>query len=101
MHPELIPVEPSIQQDLEKKKAKDNIAAPMFMVKCMKPLLKQHKVGITRWLYLNGILFNVLNSHEIWAIHKKHYNNYIDLSRITFNNNVAHDYRRFVIACAE
>ena len=67
----------------------------------MKPLLKQHKVDITRWLYLNGIWFNVSTSPEFWAIHEKHYDNYTVLSRITFNVNVAHDYQRFFIACEE
>ena len=40
------------------------------------------------------------DSSEFWAIHDKYYYNYTFLSRITFNNNVAHDYRRFSIACA-
>ena len=71
------------------------------MVKFMKPLLKKHKVDITRWLYLNGILFNVSNSPEFRAIYEKYYSNYTALSRITFNDNVAHDYWRFDIACAE
>ena len=73
----------------------------MLMVKFMKPLLKQYKVGITIRLYLNGILLNVSTSPEFWAIHKKHYDNYIALSQIKFNDNVAHDYQRFFIACAE
>ena len=71
------------------------------MVKFTKLLLKQHKVDITRWLYLNGIPFNLLTSPEFRAIHEKHYDNYTDLSWITFNDNIAHCYRRFVIACAE
>ena len=73
----------------------------MSMVKFMKPLLKQHRVEITRWLYLNGIPFNVSTSPEFRVIHEKHYNNCTFLSRITFNVNVAHDYRRFVIDCVE
>ena len=73
----------------------------MYMVKFMKPSLKQHKVDITRWLYLNGVPFNVSTSSEFRAIHENHYENYTVLSRITFNDNVAHEYRRFVIACAE
>ena len=73
----------------------------MSMVNFMKPSLQQHKVDITRWLYLNGIPFNVLTSSEFWAIHDKYYDNYTILSRITFNDNVSHDYRRFFIAFAE
>ena len=101
IHPELIPAKPSIQQEVANKQAKYNSAASMSMVKFMKPLLNQHKVEITIWLYLNGILFNVSTSPEFWAIHEKHYDNYTILSWIYFNDNVAHDYRRFVIACAE
>ena len=71
------------------------------MVKFMKPSLKQHKVDITRWLYLNGIPFNVSTSSGFQAIHEKYYDNYTVLSWITFNDNVSHDYWRFVIACAE
>ena len=66
----------------------------------MKPWLKQHKVEITRWLYLNGIPFNVLTSSEFWDIHENYYDNYTVLSRIKFSNNAAHDYRRFFISCA-
>ena len=58
-------------------------------------------MDITRWLYLNGIPFNVPTSPEFWAIHEKHYKNYTVLSRITINGNVTHDYRHFVIDCAE
>ena len=65
----------------------------------MKPSLKQHKVNITIWLYLNGIPLDVLTSPECWDIHEKHYNNYAFLIRITSNNNVAHDYQQFFIAC--
>ena len=72
----------------------------MSMVKFMKKLLKQHKVDITRWLCLNGIPFNVSTSSEFWDIHEKHYDNYTVLSQITFNDNVAHYYWRFVISCA-
>ena len=43
---------------------------------------------------------NVLTSSEFWAIQEKYYDNYTVLIRITFNNNVVHDNRRFVIACA-
>ena len=50
---------------------------------------------------MNLIPFNVLTSPEFLDIHEKHYNNYTVLSLITFNNNVAHDYLRFVIVCAE
>ena len=57
-------------------------------------------MDINRWLYLNGIPFNVSNSSEFRDIHEKHYNNYTVLSWITFNNNVYHDYLSFVIACA-
>ena len=71
------------------------------MVKFMKPLINQHKVDITRWLYLNGVPINVSTYPEFRAVHEKHYNNYTDLSQITFNNNSAHDYQHFVIACAE
>ena len=73
----------------------------MYIVKFMKPSLKQHKVDINRLMYLNGIPFNVSTSFEVWAIHDKHYDNYTILSRIKFNKNVAHDYWRFVIACVE
>ena len=52
-------------------------------------------------MYLNGIPFNVLTSPEFRAIHNNHYDNYTVLSRITFNNNIAHYYRCFVISCAE
>ena len=100
IHPELIPAEPSIQQEVAKKKSKDKGATSMSMVTFMKPSLKQHKVDINRWLYLNGIPLNVSNSSEFRAIHEKHYNKYTVLSRITFNNNVYHDYLSFVIACA-
>ena len=58
-------------------------------------------MDIPRWLYLNGIPFNVLTSSEFWAIHEKHYENYTVLSRIKFNNNTPHDIRRFIIACGE
>ena len=71
MHPELIPDEPSIQHESAKKKAKENGAVPMTMVKFMKPWLNQHKVDITRWLYPNGIPFNVFTSPEFRAIHEK------------------------------
>ena len=71
MHPELIPAEPSIQQEAAKKQAKNKGAASISMVKFTKPPLKQHKVDINRWLYLNGIPFNVLTSSQFWAIHKK------------------------------
>ena len=98
IHPEIIPTEPSICQEVAKKQAKDKGAASMAMVKFMKPSTNQHKVNITRWLYLNGIPFNVSTSPGFRAIHKKHYNNYTFLSRITSNDNVAHDYRCFVIA---
>ena len=101
MHPELIPDKPSIQQEVAKKQCKYKVTASMSVVKFMKPSLKQHKMYITRWLYLNGILFNVSTSSEFWGIHKKHYDNYTVLSYITFNDNVAHDYRRFFIACAK
>ena len=73
----------------------------MSMVKCMKSSLNQHKVDISRWLYLNGITFNVLTSPEFWSIHYKHCDNYTALSWIKFSENVAHEYRRFVIACAK
>ena len=59
IHPELIPAKPYIQKELEKKQSKDKGSALMSMVKCITPLLKQHKVCITRWLYLNGPTFNV------------------------------------------
>ena len=101
LHPELIPAETSIQQEVAKKKSKYKGATSMSMVRFMKPSLKQHKVDITRWLYLNGIPFNVSTSSEFRAIHEKYYDNYTVLSRIIFNDNVAHDYRRFFIACAE
>ena len=64
----------------------------MFIVKFMKPLLKQHNVDITRWLYLNGVPFNVLTSSEFWAIHEKYYDNYTILSWIKSNDNVSRDY---------
>ena len=73
----------------------------MSMVKFMKPLSKKHKVDITIWLYLNGIKFNVSTSPVFRSIHGKNYENYTVLSQITFNDKVAYDYRRFVIACAE
>ena len=73
----------------------------MSMVKFMKRSPNQHKVDITRRLYLNGVLFNVLTSTEFRAIQKKHYDNYIVLIRIKFNDNVTHDYQRFFIVCAE
>ena len=101
IHPELILSEPSIQQEVEKKQSKYKGATSTSMINFMKPSLKQHKVDIARWLYLNGIPFNVSTSSEFRAIHKKYYENYTILSRITFNKNVAHDYRRFVIAFAE
>ena len=62
LHPGLVPAEPSIQQEVAKKKSKDKGTTPMSMVKFMKPSLKQHKLDITRWLYLNGIPFNVSTS---------------------------------------
>ena len=65
----------------------------MSMVKFMKPLLKKNKVDIIRWLYLNGIPFNVSTYPEFWAIHDKNYYNYTVLTRITFNYNVTHDYQ--------
>ena len=52
MHPEVIPDEPSIKQEVTKKQAKYNGAASMSIVKFMKPSLKQHKVEITRRLYI-------------------------------------------------
>ena len=67
----------------------------------MKPSLKQHKVDIARWLYLNGITFNVSNSTTYRAIHKKHYDKYTVIGPIKFNNNIAHGYQWFIIACAE
>ena len=88
MNPELIPAEPSIRQEVAKKQSKDKGATSMSMVKFMKPSLKQHKVDITRWLYLNGIPFNVSTSSEFRAIHKKYYDNYNVISRISFNDNV-------------
>ena len=69
IHPELIPAEPSIQQEVAKKQSKYKGATSMSMVNFMKPPLKQHKVDITRWLYLNGIPFNISTSSEFWAIH--------------------------------
>ena len=75
IHPEIITDKTSIPQEVEKKQAKDKGSASMSMVKFMKPSLKQHKVEITRWYYLNGILFNVLTSSEFWAVQKKHYHN--------------------------
>ena len=62
LHPELIPAKTSIQQEVAKKQSKDKGATPMSMVIFMKPSLNQHKVDITRWLYLNGIPFNVSTS---------------------------------------
>ena len=100
MNSELIPDEPSIQQVVAKKQANYKGAASIYMVKFMKPSLKQHKVDITRWRYLNGIPFNVSTSTEFWSIQQKHYNNYAVLSWIKFNDNIAHDYRRFVNTCA-
>ena len=67
----------------------------------MKQFLNKHKVNITRWLYLNGILWNVSTSPELQDIQEKHYNNYNELSRDTFNDNVAQGYWHFVISCAE
>ena len=67
----------------------------------MRSSLKQHKVDIARWLYLNGIPFNVSTSSEFCAIHENYYDNYNVISRISFNDNVAHDYRSFFIACSE
>ena len=101
MHPELIPAEHSIQQEVSKKQAKEKGAASISMVKFMKQLSKQHKVDITIWLYLNGIPFNVSTSTEFRDTHEKHYDNYTVLSWITFNKNVTHDYKCFVIACEE
>ena len=75
MHPELIPDEPSIKREVEKKKATYKGSASMSMVKFMKPLLKKHTVDITRWLHLNGIPFNVLTSPEFQDIHENHYDN--------------------------
>ena len=100
-HPELIPDETYIHQEIANKQAKDKGAASMSMVKFMKPLSKQHEVDITRWLYLNGIPFNVLPFPGFWAIHEKHCDNYTVPSGITFNDNVTLDYRCFVIACTE
>ena len=62
LHLELIPAETSTQQEVAKKQSKDKGATSMSMVRFMKPSLKQHKVDITRWLYLNGIPFNVSTS---------------------------------------
>ena len=73
----------------------------MSMVKLKKPPLNQHKVDITRWLYLNEIPFNVLTSPEFFAVYKKRYNKYTSLIKITFNNNTSHDHQRFAIDCAE
>ena len=67
----------------------------MYMVKFMKLLLNQHKLEISRWLYLNGIPFYVSTYTAFWAIHDNHYNNYTALSWYAFNNNVAHDYQLF------
>ena len=100
MYPEFIPAENSIQQKVAKKQSKDRGATSMSMVKFMKTLLKKHKLDIARWLYLNGIPFNVSTSSEFRAIHEKYYDKYTVLSHITFNYNVAHDYRRFFIACS-
>ena len=86
IYPELIPAEPSIQQEVSKKQANEKGAASMSMVNFIKPSLNQHKVDINRWLYLNGIPFNVLTSSEFWAIHKRHYDNYTVLSQITSND---------------
>ena len=58
MHPGLIPAEPSIRQEVANKQGKYKGAVSMSMVKFIKPSSKQHKVGITRLLYLNGIPFN-------------------------------------------
>ena len=58
-------------------------------------------MDITRCLYLNVIPFNDLTYSEFQAIHEKCYDNYTVLSRITFNDNVAHEYQRFFLACAE
>ena len=73
MHPEIIPAKTSIQQKLAKKQAKGNSAASMSMVNFIKPSLKQYRVDITRWFYLNGIPFNVLTSPGFRAIHEKNY----------------------------
>ena len=73
MHPELNLSKPSIQQEVEKKQDKEKGAASMSMVNFMEPLLKQHKVEITIWLYLNGIPLNVSTSTEFQDIHNKHY----------------------------
>ena len=100
MHPELIPAKPSIKQEVAKKQAKYNGAASMSMVNFMKPSIKQHKVDITRLLYLNGVPFNVSTYPEFLSIHEKHYENYTDLSQITFNKKSTHDYRHLFIACA-
>ena len=72
INPELIPAKTSIQQEAAKKQAKDKGAASMSMVKFMKPSLNQHKVDVTRWLYLNGVPFNILTYSEFRAIHEKH-----------------------------
>ena len=73
----------------------------MYMLKLMKTFWKQHKVDITRWLYLIGIPFNVSTSSEIRDIYEKHYDNYTVLIRIIFSDNVPYDYQRFVIDYAE
>ena len=73
----------------------------MSIVKFIKSSLNQHKANISRWLYLNGIPFNVSTFPGFWALHEKHYNNYTVLIRITFNENVANDYWRIFITCAE
>ena len=72
IHPKLIPDEPSIQQEVSKKQSKDKGATSMSMVTFMKPSLKQHKVDINRWLYLNGIPFNVSTSSELRDIHENY-----------------------------
>ena len=58
-------------------------------------------MDITIWLYLNGVPLNVSTSPEFRDIHESHYDNYTALSWDTFDENVAHDYRRFVIYCAD
>ena len=85
MHPEIIPYKPSIKQEVAKKQAKDKGSSSMSMLKFMKPSSNQHKVEITIWLYLNGILFNVSTSPEFWDIHENNDDNYTIPSRIKFN----------------
>ena len=92
IHPGLMIEETSIQHEVSKKQSKYNGADSMSMVNFIKPSLKQHKVDITRWFYLDGIPFNISTSHAFWAIHKKHYDNYTALSRDKFNNKFAHYY---------